>query len=197
MPLSARLASELNGPQLEAVTTSEGPILILAGAGSGKTRVITFRIAHLLELGIPQSQILALTFTNKAAREMAERVAEVAGGSPRRLTVCTFHAYGARFLREHIKLLGYRKQFSIYDGEDRRSLIRDVASGIGLDARNLDLQRIEGVISDIKTGRKTLARRRRRGPARALRRVQRPPQVLQRGGFRRPDRPPARDPQAA
>ncbi len=155
MPLSARLAAELNGPQLEAVTTRDGPLLILAGAGSGKTRVITFRIAHLLELGIPQSQILALTFTNKAAREMADRVAEVAGGSPRRLTVCTFHAYGARFLREHIGLLGYRKEFSIYDGEDRRSLIRSVAAEIGLDARNLDLQRLEGVISDIKTGRKS------------------------------------------
>ena len=154
MRLSARLASELNPPQLEAVTTKDGPLLILAGAGSGKTRVITFRIAHLLDLGVPQSEILALTFTNKAAREMAERVTAVTGARLPRLTVCTFHSFGARFLREHIASLGYRKEFSIYDSEDRKSLIRDVAGEVGLDARNLDLARIEGVVSDIKTGRK-------------------------------------------
>ncbi len=154
MRLSARLASQLNEPQLEAVTTRDGPLLILAGAGSGKTRVITFRIAHLLELGVPQSEVLALTFTNKAAREMAERVTALTGASMRRLTVCTFHAFGARFLREHIASLGYRKEFSIYDAEDRRSLIREVAGEVGLDARNLDLSRIENVVSDIKTGRK-------------------------------------------
>jgi DNA helicase II / ATP-dependent DNA helicase PcrA len=150
----AQLARELNGPQLEAVTTLEGPVLILAGAGSGKTRVITFRIAHLLASGVPQSAILALTFTNKAAREMAERVRTLTGASPRQLTVCTFHSFGARFLREHIGILGYRQQYSIYDSEDRRSLIRDVAVQVGLDARNLDLGRLEGVISDIKTGHK-------------------------------------------
>jgi DNA helicase II / ATP-dependent DNA helicase PcrA len=150
----AQLARELNGPQLEAVTTLEGPVLILAGAGSGKTRVITFRIAHLLDSGVPQSAILALTFTNKAAREMAERVRTLTGASPRQLTVCTFHSFGARFLREHIGVLGYRQHYSIYDSEDRRSLIRDVAVQVGLDARNLDLGRLEGVISDIKTGHK-------------------------------------------
>ncbi len=154
MRLSRSLASELNEPQLEAVTTTDGPLLILAGAGSGKTRVITYRIAHLLSLGVPQSEILALTFTNKAAREMADRVRAVVGDALRRLTVCTFHAFGARFLREHIGLLGYRREFSIYDAEDRRSLIRDVAVETGLDARTLDLSRLEGVISDIKTGRK-------------------------------------------
>jgi len=129
-------------------------LLILAGAGSGKTRVITYRIAHLLELGVPQSEILGLTFTNKAAREMAERVSAVAGARARRVTLCTFHAFGAGFLRQHIGLLGYRREFSIYDSEDRRSLIREVAGEVGLDPRNLDLARLESVISDIKTGRK-------------------------------------------
>ncbi|MDR1637419.1 MAG: UvrD-helicase domain-containing protein, partial [Treponema sp.] len=84
------LEAELNGPQLEAVNAIEGPVLIIAGAGSGKTRVITFRIAHMLEKGIPQHSILALTFTNKAAREMENRVKELTGKKLQNLTVNTF-----------------------------------------------------------------------------------------------------------
>ena len=104
-------SSILNPVQAEAVRSTEGPLLIVAGAGSGKTRVITCRIAHLLEKGVPQSEILAVTFTNKAAREMAQRVREIVPKKLARLTVCTFHAFGAQVLREKHELLGYRAQF--------------------------------------------------------------------------------------
>jgi len=117
---------ELNGPQLQAVTTLEGAVLIIAGAGSGKTRVITYRIAHMLEKGIPQSAILALTFTNKAAREMEIRVKELTKRRLLNLTVSTFHAFGVKVLREEIEVLGYRKNFSIYDETDRNQLIKDL-----------------------------------------------------------------------
>jgi DNA helicase-2/ATP-dependent DNA helicase PcrA len=96
---------DLNPPQQKAVTTIEGPILIIAGAGSGKTRVITYRIAAMLEEGIPQSAILALTFTNKAAREMEIRVKELTGKKLQNLTVSTFHAFGVTVLREEIEAL--------------------------------------------------------------------------------------------
>ena len=111
--------TELNPEQYNAVTAIDGPVLIIAGAGSGKTRVITYRMAHMLEAGIPQSQILALTFTNKAAREMAERVKERTGKKLQMLTVSTFHAFGVRILREDIHRLGWRDNFSI----DRKSVV--------------------------------------------------------------------------
>ena len=104
----------LNPEQAKAVNTINGPVLIIAGAGSGKTRVITFRIAHMLESGIPQSQILALTFTNKAAREMEQRIKEMTGKKLQNLTISTFHALGVKILREYIDRLGWRQNFSIY-----------------------------------------------------------------------------------
>ena len=147
------LRNELNTEQYEAVTTTEGPLLIIAGAGSGKTRVITFRIAYMLEKGIPQSQILALTFTNKAAKEMEERVKSQTGRKLQNLTVSTFHAFGVRILRQHIDRLGWRSNFSIYDETDRNQLIKETGRELGFTADALDVYAIGNLFSNIKTGR--------------------------------------------
>jgi DNA helicase II / ATP-dependent DNA helicase PcrA len=146
-------ASLLNGKQAEAVAATEGPLLIIAGAGSGKTRVITYRIANLIQKGVPQSAILAVTFTNKAAREMATRVRAVVPRKLQRLSVSTFHAFGAQVLRERYALLGYRKNFSIYDSQDQATLLRETAREIGLKGPAVDLQAAAQFISTIKTGR--------------------------------------------
>jgi len=127
--------------------------MILAGAGSGKTRVITYRIAHLLETGVPQSQVLAVTFTNKAAREMAQRVHGLIPRKLARLTVSTFHALGAQLIREKHQLMGYRTNYSIYDSQDQASLLRETARDLGAKASGLDLQSAAQVISAVKTGR--------------------------------------------
>ncbi|MDR1429891.1 MAG: exodeoxyribonuclease V subunit gamma [Spirochaetaceae bacterium] len=145
--------TELNGPQLRAVETLEGPLLIIAGAGSGKTRVITCRIARMLKKGIAQSAILALTFTNKAAREMETRVKELTGRKLQSLTVCTFHAFGVKILREEIEVLGYRKNFSIYDETDRGQLIRDCLRESGIAPDGVDMYALGQLFSNIKTGR--------------------------------------------
>jgi DNA helicase-2/ATP-dependent DNA helicase PcrA len=145
--------AELNGPQLQAVTTLEGPVLIIAGAGSGKTRVITFRIARMLEKGIPQHAILALTFTNKAAREMESRVKELTGKKLRDLTVSTFHAFGVKILREEIEALGYRKNFSIYDETDRNRLIKESLRECRHSSEGVDLYKLGQIFSNIKIGR--------------------------------------------
>ena len=141
---------ELNPEQLRAVETLQGPLLILAGAGSGKTRVITYRIAHLLRKGVAQSAILAVTFTNKAAREMSHRVRELVGKKLPRLTVCTFHAFGVRVLREDGAELGFRPGFSIYDESDRESLLKECARELGL-GRDLDLHSAAALFSRIKS----------------------------------------------
>ncbi|MDR0689018.1 MAG: UvrD-helicase domain-containing protein [Spirochaetaceae bacterium] len=145
--------AELNGPQIRAVKTIEGPVLIIAGAGSGKTRVITYRIAHMLETGIPQSAILALTFTNKAAREMESRVKELTGKKLQSLTVSTFHAFGVRILREEIETLGYRKNFSIYDETDRLQLIKDSLREVRISPEGVDLYALGQLFSNVKIGR--------------------------------------------
>jgi DNA helicase-2/ATP-dependent DNA helicase PcrA len=146
--------TELNGPQIRAVKTIEGPVLIIAGAGSGKTRVITYRIAHMLDTGIPQSAILALTFTNKAAREMESRVKELTGKKLQSLTVSTFHAFGVRILREEIETLGYRKNFSIYDETDRLQLIKDSLREVRISPEGVDLYALGQLFSNIKIGRR-------------------------------------------
>ncbi len=145
--------AELNEHQCEAVTSIDGPVLIIAGAGSGKTRVITYRIAYMLENGIPQSAILALTFTNKAAREMEVRVKELTGKKLQMLMVSTFHAFGVRVLREDIEHLGFRKNFSIYDETDRTQLIKDCVRECGLSTENTDLYALGQLFSNVKTGR--------------------------------------------
>lgn len=152
--MSHDLRAELNDEQYLAVTSIDGPVLIIAGAGSGKTRVITFRMAHMLDKGIPQSQILALTFTNKAAREMASRVRELTGKKLQMLTVSTFHAFGVKVLREDIDKLGWRENFSIYDDVDRNQLIKETGRELGFTADALDVYAIGNLFSQIKTGMK-------------------------------------------
>ena len=148
------LKNELNPEQYDAVMTTDGAILIIAGAGSGKTRVITFRIAHMLDIGIPQSQILALTFTNKAAREMETRIKELTGKKLQNLTISTFHAFGVKILRQDIDKLGFRDNFSIYDETDRNSLIKETGRELQYSQEAMDIYKIGILFSDIKTGRK-------------------------------------------
>ena len=150
MPVSI---SDLNPPQRVAVTSHEGPLLIIAGAGSGKTRVITMRIAAMLESGIPQRSILALTFTNKAAREMAMRVREIVGRKLRDLTVSTFHSFGVAVLRRHGRRLGYRDNFSIYDIQDQLSLLRESARELKMELEPGEPAKVLAHISSAKTGR--------------------------------------------
>lgn len=118
--------SNLNPEQREAVQAIEGPFLILAGAGTGKTRVVTLRIAHLIESGVPADQILGLTFTNKAAAEMRERVQRQ---TRHHVLICTFHSLGARILRESIHHLGYKRDFTIYDEDDIEKVLKDCVEG--------------------------------------------------------------------
>ena len=154
MSLESELKDKLNPEQYRAVTTLEGAILIIAGAGSGKTRVITYRIANMLEKGIPQSAILALTFTNKAAKEMEGRIKDLTGKKLQNLTVSTFHAFGVQILRQEIEALGFRQNFSIYDETDKKSLIKETGRELKYTADALDLYKISVLFSDIKTGRK-------------------------------------------
>jgi DNA helicase-2/ATP-dependent DNA helicase PcrA len=126
--------NELNEAQKEAVLNTEGPSLVIAGAGSGKTRVLTYRIVHLLNNGIKAGNILALTFTNKAAREMKERISSIIGAeSARYLWMGTFHSIFARILRTEGSKLGYKSNFTIYDSSDSKSLIRTIIRELGLD----------------------------------------------------------------
>ncbi|GMO41564.1 MAG: UvrD-helicase domain-containing protein [Treponemataceae bacterium] len=146
----------LNPEQYEAVTSTEGALLIIAGAGSGKTRVITYRIAYLLDKGVPQSQILALTFTNKAAREMSDRVREITRKKLQNLTVSTFHSFGVKILRESCGRLGWRENFSIYDEVDRNQLIKETARELkitGKEKDSFDVIKTAALFSNIKTER--------------------------------------------
>ena len=128
-------ARELNPQQLAAVTAPPGPALVIAGAGSGKTRTLTYRVAYLLEQGIPADRILLLTFTNKAAGEMMHRVAGLLGRQLPSLWGGTFHSIGARILRSHADLLGYRRDFTILDRDDAKDLIKTCIAEAGIETK--------------------------------------------------------------
>lgn len=141
----------LNPAQREAVLTTEGPLLVLAGAGSGKTRVLTFRIAHMLgDLGVKPWQVLAITFTNKAAAEMRERLAALIPSGTRGMWVCTFHAMCVRMLREDADLLGYTGQFTIYDDDDSKRMVRDIMQALGIEQKQFSINMIRSKISSAK-----------------------------------------------
>jgi DNA helicase-2/ATP-dependent DNA helicase PcrA len=144
------LLHNLNPPQREAVLHAEGPLLILAGAGSGKTRVIVHRIAWLIrEKGVPPRQIMAVTFTNKAAGEMRERVEKLLGGSEVPL-ISTFHSACARILRREIHHLGYDGNFAIYDDRDSEKLLKEIGTALNLDEKRFSAKVLSGVIDDFK-----------------------------------------------
>src|SRR6201999_858556 len=128
---------DLNGPQREAVLHTKGPLMIIAGAGSGKTKVLTTRIAHLMQNGVDSFNILALTFTNKAAAEMKERVEKILGNTEaRNLYIGTFHSVFARILRAEANKLGYPNNFTIYDTDDAKSIIKDIVKDMNLDDKH-------------------------------------------------------------
>src|SRR5574340_121153 len=127
---------DLNPAQRDAVTTTEGPLLVLAGAGSGKTRVLTYRIAHLIrDLGVSPAEILAITFTNKAAQEMRGRLESLIGPAARPMWVMTFPAFCGRLLRADGGRLGYTRSFTIYDDDDTRRLLNSVLVELDLDPK--------------------------------------------------------------
>jgi DNA helicase II / ATP-dependent DNA helicase PcrA len=128
-------ARELNPQQLAAVTAPPGPALVIAGAGSGKTRTLTYRVAYLLEQGIPADRILLLTFTNKAAGEMMRRVSDLLGHELRSLWGGTFHSIGARILRTHAETLGYQRDFTILDRDDAQDLIKACVTDAGIETK--------------------------------------------------------------
>jgi superfamily I DNA/RNA helicase len=152
--------SSLNPAQRQAVETTEGPVLILAGAGTGKTRVITFRVARMVERGIGPGHILAVTFTNKAAREMRERVNQLLGRSrateegskPARPTICTFHSLCVRILRQHIERLGYKRNFVIYSESEQLSAIKKILSHISDKSQKADPYAVLALLSRYRNG---------------------------------------------
>jgi len=145
------LLEGLNEPQRDAVTHGDGPLLILAGAGSGKTRVLTHRIAYLVHTGQARAdELLAITFTNKAAQEMRERVELLLGRSTRGMWVLTFHAACTRILRVEAARLGYTRQFTIYDQADARRLVKQCLDGVGADPKRFTPAAVHSQISDAK-----------------------------------------------
>ena len=148
----ADLLDDLNPPQRDAVLHTEGPVLVLAGAGSGKTRVLTYRIAHLIQdLGVPPWSIIAITFTNKAAAEMRERIAVLVGASAREIWASTFHAACVRILRREADAAGYRPDFAIYDADDQLRLMRGCCADEEVDPKRYSPRMVLGRISDAKS----------------------------------------------
>ena len=146
------LLEGLNDMQLKAVTTTEGPLLILAGAGSGKTKVLTHRTAYILEQGLAMPwQILAITFTNKAAGEMVDRIGKIVGEeNSKDMWIKTFHSAAVRILRRDIDKIGFTKNFNIYDANDQKRLIKDCLSELNLNEDNYPVKSILSKISNAK-----------------------------------------------
>src|SRR5438874_13491633 len=158
-----RLLAGLNEPQREAVTHGEGPLLVLAGAGSGKTRVLTHRVAWLMRTDRAKaSEILAITFTNKAAQEMRDRVELLVGARVRAMWVMTFHSACARMLRADAHRLGYTRSYTIYDQADARRLVRQCLGELDIDPKRFPPAAVHNQISDAKN---------RLRPAQAYRRL--------------------------
>ena len=143
--------SDLNPSQLEAVQTTGGPILIFAGAGSGKTRVLTHKIAYLIQnIGLPPENILAVTFTNKAAQEMNERVMSLVKVNTAKMSIGTFHSICAGILRKNIHHLGYTNSFTIYDSSDSKTLVKNVIKDMNLDSKQFEASSYQYMISSKK-----------------------------------------------
>lgn len=141
----------LNEQQREAVVYKDGPSLVIAGAGSGKTRVLTYKIVDLLHAGFEPWRILALTFTNKAAREMKERITNVVGAKvASKLRMGTFHSVFLRILRAHAEEIGYKPAFTIYDTSDSKSLLKSIVKDLGLDEKVYKPSALLSVISNAK-----------------------------------------------
>lgn len=154
--------SSLNPQQRQAVETIKGPVLILAGAGTGKTRVITFRVANMVSKGVAPGHILGVTFTNKAAREMQARVRELlprpvansSGEKPEKATICTFHSLCVRILRNHIEKLGYKRNFVIYSESDQLGTVKKILSNISAKGEKTDPRAVLSLLSKFKNGGK-------------------------------------------
>ena len=185
--------ADLNEAQRRAVTTTEGPVLVIAGAGSGKTRVLTYRVAHLLKTqGVEPNELLAITFTNKAAQEMRERIEGAIGPRARAIWILTFHAACGRILRREAERLGYRSNFTIYDSADQIRLVKDCLTELDRDPKRFTPRGIHTQISNAKnqligpdeyaSARRELLRPDRR---RRLRPLPAPPVRLERGRLRR------------
>ena len=145
--------SQLNDAQREPVLQKEGPMIIIAGAGSGKTRVLTIRIAYLMQQGVDPFNILSLTFTNKAAKEMKKRIGEIVGpGQAKNLWMGTFHSVFAKLLRMEADKLGYPSNFTIYDSQDSQRLTSAIIKEMGLDKDVYKYKQIQSRISSLKNG---------------------------------------------
>lgn len=158
MSIEATLLQGMNDKQQEAVLATEGPLLVMAGAGSGKTRVLTHRIAYLIEAKhVLPWHILAITFTNKAAREMQERIANLLGDDAKDIWVSTFHALCVRILRRDIELLGYNRAFTIADPSEQRTLVKQICGDLNIDTEKFDPRQILAAISNAKNAMETPA----------------------------------------
>ncbi len=150
------LSKLLNKEQAAAASQIEGPLLIIAGAGSGKTRMITYRIAHMLEEGIDEKSILALTFTNKAAKEMSDRIRALVKKPLKGLTATTFHSFGLGILKQYIQHLGYHNDFTLYDTNDNEALIKNCIVACGYQIPDYNVRTLLSFFSNVKTGRETM-----------------------------------------